>query len=157
MSWENLDAEGKPLQAVLMEVTQSVGSAFMQAVGRYGYHVEAPRFGTNPNDPISCYVEWWLEIPAPYELMSCELQLLATADGPEVSARIAVWRYLGKGISLDVDVWRSADVIVESPSAAAAELQRVGAELVRQCKLLDLATYLGASSALPESSVESED
>jgi hypothetical protein len=140
--WDHLAQEEPALQAAFAETVQAVGEAFAQAVGRFGCPVRGPQLRTNPNESVSRWAEWWLDIPSPFDAMSCELNLLATSDGPEVSGRIAVWRYLGRGFNDDDDLWRSADILVESPAEAAAALRQVGAELARQCGLLDLRPYL---------------
>lgn len=149
MGWDRLSHEEPALQAAFAKTAESVGKAFIRAVSRHGYQVRGPRFGTNPNDPVSRYVEWWLDIPTPFDSMSCELGLLPSSDGSEVSGRIAVWKYIGRGFSDNDDLWRSPDILVESPAAAIAALRSVGADLVRQCRRLDLRPYLLSDDAPP--------
>jgi hypothetical protein len=157
MGWDRPSHEESALRAAFAETTQAVGGAFAQATGRFGCPLRGPRLGTNPDDTVSRWVEWWLDIPSPFEAVSCELNLLVSSDGPEVFGRIAVWRYIGRGFSDNDDLWRSGDILVESPAAAAAALRQVGAELVRQCGLLDLRPYLASKTSEPGSVLSSGD
>lgn len=145
MSWVASAGQDAMLQAAYLETAEAVGRAFARAVEACGAAVREPRFETNPNDPVSRYVEWWLELPAPYDSMSCELNLLVSSESPEVFGRIAAWKYLGHGVSDNEDLWRSDDIAVHSPEAAAAALRTVGAELVRQCDRLDLRPYFAGA------------
>ncbi len=144
MTWQSTTAEESELQRTFMETAGAVGEAFCQVVGQFGYASDEPIFGKNPNDDISRWVTWWISLPDTYESMSCELDLLDSCDGPEVFGRIAVWRYLGKGVSLDDDLWRSENISVSTALEAAQAFRQVGTELVRQCTLLDFRPYLPA-------------
>jgi hypothetical protein len=147
VGWEISPAEEAKLQAAFTETAKAVGEAFAVAVGLYGCEVRGPRFGTNPDDPVSRFVSWWVDIPSPYEDLSCELDLLSNSGEPEVSGRIAVWKYIGRGFSDNDDLWRSDNLPVESPTAAAATLRQVGADLVRQCGSLELRPYFARETA----------
>jgi hypothetical protein len=142
MNWNHSPEDESALQAAFVEIAQSVGQAFIQAVGRFGYVVDGPLFGHNPDEKVSRWVSWWIDIPSPYESMSCEMDMLVSSDGAEVSGRIATWRYIAHGYSDSDDVWRADDILVESPAAAIAAFRQVGEELVRQCGSLDLGLYV---------------
>lgn len=129
------------LQAAFAEAERVVGAAFSRVVGRSACPPPA-KLGKNPDEAVSQWVEWWVEIPAPFESLSCEVLLLLTHDGPEVSGKIAAWKYLGHGFSDDAAVWEFEAQMVESPAAATAAVRRVTAELARQLGTLDLRPYL---------------
>ena len=135
--------------AAFAEAERSMGEAFAQAVGRYGYKLEEPYEGTNPHESVSRWTEWWVSsIPDPYDSLSCELWLLQTDEGPEVSGKIAVWKYLGRGCSDDTPLWQTQEQIVTSPAQAAAAIRQISAELVRQLVVVDLGPFLVGESPI---------
>ncbi len=141
MHWEPRAEEQPDLDAAFAEAERTVGEAFARAVERFGVIPRGPQFGTNPNESISRWIEWWIDLADPYDSMSCEVMLLNSTDGPEISARIAVWRYLGKGVNDSDNLWHSGDIRVGTPSQAATALREATEELVRQLATLDLTPY----------------
>jgi hypothetical protein len=131
------------LAAAFAEAQQAIGEAFAQAVGRFGYPLKEPYDGKNPHESISRWIEWWVgSISDPFDSLSCELWLLCTDEGPEISGKVAIWKYLGRGCSDDTPLWQAQEQIVESPAQAAAVIRQTSAELVRQLGLIDLRPYL---------------
>lgn len=126
------------LNAAYAEAAAAVGEAFSRALVRHGKPAAPPKFGTNPNDTISRYVEWWLDLPGPHDSLSCEMSLLDCSDGPEVDGRIALWRYLGHGFSDHDDLWCAETIMVRTPAEAANAIRAVASDLVRHCDRLDL-------------------
>lgn len=135
------------LAAAFAEAQLAIGEAFAQAVGRYGFSPPAPRIGENPHEQVTRFLEWWVgEIPDPYDSLSCELWLLYTDEGPEISGKVAVWKYLGRGCSDDTPLWQAQEQIVESPAQAAAVIRQTSTELVGQLAVIDLGPFLVGES-----------
>jgi|GEM_PF-3946351 len=126
------------LSEAYAEAAAAVGEAFARALVRHGKAAPPPKFGTNPNDAISRYVEWWLDLPGRYDSLSCEMSLLDCSDGPEVDGRIALWRYLGHGFSDHDDLWCAETIVVQTPAEAANAIRAIASDLVRRCDRLDL-------------------
>jgi hypothetical protein len=84
---------------------------------------------------------------APYEQFNCELDLSESGDGRVVSGWISMARYVGKGVALDDELYRSADHEVESPAAAAMAVRAMARVLAEQLGRLDLRPYLAGKTA----------
>lgn len=141
MTWEPRVEKQAELDAAFAEAERSVGSAFARAVQPFGIVPAEPLYGTNPNESISRWIEWWLNLADPHDAMSSEVLLLDDTEGPFVSARVAVWTYLGRGVNDSVDLWHSGEIRVGSPGEAAAAVQTASAGLVRRLAELDLSPY----------------
>ncbi len=138
MTWEPRVEEQAELDAAFAEAERAVGSAFARAVQPFGVVPREPLHGTNPNESISRWIEWWLNLADPHDAMSCEVLLLDDTEGPFVSARVAVWTYLGRGANDSVDFWHSGEIRVGSPGEAVAAVRTASAGLVRRLAELDL-------------------
>ncbi len=141
MTWEPRGEEQAELDAAFAEAERTVGTAFARAVQPFGVTPRAPQYGSNPNESISRWVEWWLDLADPYDSLSCELLLLEDPEGPFVSARVAVWRYLGHGFSDSDDLWHSGEHRVGTPGQAAMVLRASSEALARQLAELDLSQF----------------
>lgn len=144
MTWEPRGEEQAELDAAFAEAERAVGSAFTRAVQPFDVVPRPPQHGTNPNESISRWIEWWLSLADPYDSLSCELMLFDDTDGPFVSARVAVWTYLGRGVNDSVDLWHSGEIRVGAPGEAAAAVRTASAGLARCLMELDLSPYFRA-------------
>ncbi len=141
MPWEPRAEEQPELDAAFADAERTVGEAFARAVQSFGVAPRAPRFGSNPNESINRWIEWWLDLADPYDAMSCEVILLDDSEGPFASVRVAVWRYLGHGFSDFDDLWHSGVHRVGTPGQAAMVLRASSEALVRHLATLDLSPY----------------
>lgn len=144
MGWAPEADDESGLNAAFAEADQALTAAFAAAVRPLGPPYRSMGSGKGPNCPVTRCVEWWVKLPGPgrYDSLSCEVNLLVTSDGPEVSGRIAAWRSLGRGVSDNDDLWRVDEIRVDSPAAAAAAVRRVAADVVHHLGRLDLGPYL---------------
>lgn len=148
MAWSLVVDQLPDLLAAFADVQVRLHAAFQRAVRPFGYAAPKPEIDPFHPDRAEWRIGWWLHLPdqlAPFEVFKCELDLREWSPTREVSGWIDVRRYVGHGVTVDDDLWRSLDYPVESPALAAVAIRRVAEEMAEQLGRLELGPYLAGT------------
>jgi hypothetical protein len=153
MAWSLIVEQLPDLLTAFADAEAVLWPALRDALYPFGLHPPAAEIDQFRPDEARWRLGYRLWLPyerlAPYERFDCELDLGESVAGRAVVGWIGVARYVGKGASLDDDLYRSPDYEVDSPLAAAAAVRSVAAEMAAQLGRLDLRPYLAGKTAEP--------
>jgi hypothetical protein len=158
MAWLLVVEQLPDLLTAFADAEAVLWPALRDALYPFGFHPPAAEVEQFRPDKARWWLGYQLWLPyerlAPYERFDCELDLGESTGGRVVVGWIDVERYVGKGATLDEELYRSPDYEVDSPAAAAAAIRTVAAEMARQLGRLDLRQYLTGKAAGPSAEAD---
>ena len=153
MAWSLILHELPGLLTAFAEAERLIEPAFTEAIRPFGFFpAPTPVIDQFRPEKAEWRIGWLLHLPdhfGPYETIRCELSLDEWEPWRQVAGWIKVDRYVGHGVAVDDELWRSADHRVETPASAATALLAVAGELVEQLGRSDFRPYLGSKTAEP--------
>lgn len=151
MAWSLILDELPDLLTAFAEVEHLIEPAFTEMIRPFGFFpAPTPAIDQFRPGEAEWRIGWLLHLPdrfGPYETVRCELSLDEWEPWREVAGWIRVDRYVGRGVTVDEELWCSGRHRVETPSTAAQALRLVAGEVVAHLGRVDLRPFLGAKTA----------